>query len=333
MSATSPERAAYAVNVFLVDDQVIVAEAIRRMLETEDDIVFSFATDPRTAIKRAEEVEPTVILQDLVMPDIDGMTLVRFFRAHPRLGAVPIIVLSSKEEPRDKSNAFAAGASDYLVKIPDKIELIARIRSHARAYVAQRERDAAYRALEQLRAELEVKNAELLALSTLDGLTGIANRRRLDEALSLEWARAQRTKEALSLVLIDIDFFKLYNDAYGHLAGDDCLRRVAAALATASRRPADLVARYGGEEFVILLPETDLEGAHEVAEIARAAVAEAAILHKASTVAPNVTISQGIATMDTKTDVRAADLVDRADKALYAVKRHGRNGYRVPLGR
>lgn len=315
------------IKVFLVDDQVIVAEAIRRMLADEKDIELVSTTDPRSALKKADELGPTVVLQDLVMPDVDGLTLVRYFRAHPRLKSVPIIVLSSKEDPRDKSLAFSTGASDYLVKIPDRIELLARIRSHARSYIAQRERDEAYAALEKLRAELEAKNAELLALSTLDGLTGIANRRRFDDGLRNEWARCQRDRAELSLILIDIDFFKLYNDRYGHLAGDDCLRRVAGALARAARRPADLVARYGGEEFVIMLPGTDLEGAKRVAELAKAAVAEAAIPHEASTVHAQVTISQGIASMTPGPDRTPAGLVETADKALYETKRGGRNGF------
>jgi two-component system, chemotaxis family, response regulator WspR len=315
--------------VLLVDDQVIVAEALRRMLEGEEDMDFHSCSDPRAALKRAEELQPTVILQDLVMPDVDGMMLVKFFRGNEKTAAIPIIVLSTKEEPRDKSRAFSVGASDYLVKIPDKIELVARLRSHSRSYVAQRQRDAAFRALQKLRGELEASNAELRRLSAMDGLTGIANRRRFDEALSDEWLRAQRNKAPLSLILVDIDHFKGYNDHYGHLGGDDCLRRVARALSTAPRRPADLVARYGGEEFAIVLPETDAAGALNVAEMAKANVASIAVPHAKSLTAEIVTISQGIATMIPTPDRTTGQLIERADKALYAVKMQGRNGYRA----
>jgi two-component system, chemotaxis family, response regulator WspR len=315
--------------VLLVDDQPAIGEAIRKMLGDQPDIELVTCTDPRLALKRAQEIRPSVILQDLVMPDFDGMMLVRFFRAHETTAATPIIVLSSKEEPRDKSRAFALGASDYLIKLPDKIELIARIRSQARSFVAQQQRDHAFRALERMRAELEASNAELKRLTRLDGLTGIANRRRFDESIAEEWKRARRTNRPLALVLIDIDYFKSYNDFYGHVGGDDCLRRVAEALAGAPRRPADLVARYGGEEFAILLPETPVEGAVTVAELARESIAQIAIPHAKSPVAPFVTISQGIAAVVPAAVASPADLIERADKALYVTKTSGRNGYRT----
>jgi two-component system, chemotaxis family, response regulator WspR len=317
-------RGVAATVVLLVDDQTIVVEAVRRMLASETDIEFHACTDPRAAIRRAEELGATVILQDLVMPDVDGLTLVRFFRANPATAAVPIIVLSSKEDPRDKSNAFSIGASDYLVKLPDKIELLARIRSHARSYTAQRERDLAFKALEKLRAELEASNAELQRLSSLDGLTGLANRRRFDESLAQEWLRGQRNGSPLSLIIMDIDYFKKFNDHYGHVGGDDCLKRVAAALASVPRRPADLVARYGGE-----LPDTDAAGAHSVAELVRARILSLAVPHERSEVATIVTMSQGVATMLPNTAHKATDLIERADGALYVTKQGGRNGFSI----
>jgi sigma-B regulation protein RsbU (phosphoserine phosphatase) len=140
--------------VLLVDDQPIVCEAVRRMLSAESDIVFHFCTDPTRAIEKAREVSPTVILQDLVMPEIDGLTLVKFYRANPSTREVPLIVLSSKEEPVVKAQAFGLGANDYLVKIPDKIELIARIRYHSQAYIHLLERNEAYRQLEASQKQL-----------------------------------------------------------------------------------------------------------------------------------------------------------------------------------
>ncbi|HMJ11863.1 MAG TPA: response regulator, partial [Polyangiaceae bacterium] len=129
--------------VLLVDDQAIVAEAIRRMLQDQPDMKLVTCSDATSALPKAREIRPTVILQDLVMPDVDGFTLVRFFRADPQTSAIPIIVLSSKDDARDKSRAFEVGASDYLVKIPDRIELIARVRAHSRSFLAQVERDEA----------------------------------------------------------------------------------------------------------------------------------------------------------------------------------------------
>ncbi len=313
------------INVLLVDDQAMIAEGIRRMLETESDIDFFYCDNPSDAINKALECDATIVLQDLVMPDIDGMTLVRFFRANNLTKDVPIIVLSSKEDPTIKSDAFSNGANDYLVKLPDRIELVARIRAHTKHYLMQLERDAAFFALREMQKQLEKSNAELQRLSSLDGLTGIANRRQFDETLKREWLRAQRSAAPLSLVLIDIDFFKLYNDNYGHQRGDECLQRVAHALGGAVNRPTDLVARYGGEEFVAVLPETDAVGAESLAERFRAAVQKLDIRHSASTTAESITISAGIATYMPPSDMSLEQFIEIADRALYQAKERGRN--------
>ncbi len=144
----------YPVTVLLVDDQAIIGEAVRRMLDGETDISFHFCQDPTKAIEVANAVRPTVILQDLVMPEIDGLTLVKFFRANPTTREIPMIVLSSKEQPIVKAEAFSAGANDYLVKLPDKLELVARIRYHSRGYISLLQRNEAYRAIEENRKHL-----------------------------------------------------------------------------------------------------------------------------------------------------------------------------------
>ena len=148
----------HAIKVLLVDDQAIIGEAIRRMLAPEKDIIFQFCNDPTAALHVANKFAPTVILQDLVMPDIDGLMLVRFFRANAATRDIPLIVLSTKEEPKIKAEAFALGANDYLVKLPDKLELLARIRYHSKGYISQLERNDAYRALEQMAKELQLHN-------------------------------------------------------------------------------------------------------------------------------------------------------------------------------
>jgi two-component system chemotaxis family response regulator WspR len=325
-----PQHAEPRSVVLLIDDQAIVAEALRQMLANQPDIELHVCNDAASALPLARELRPTVILQDLVMPDVDGFTLVRFFRADPDLAVIPIIVLSSKEDPRDKSRAFAIGASDYLVKIPDKIELMARVRAHSRSYLAQLERDDAYKALAALKHQLEVKNAELSRLSTIDGLTGLANRRRFDEALELECRRARRENAPLALIMTDVDYFKKYNDSYGHLGGDDCLRRIATVLTQGMRRPADLAARYGGEEFALVLPHTDLEGATVVAETVRKGVVALNLLHASSAVASHVTLSLGIAILlPHESELGPEGLVGRADVALYEAKREGRNRFVV----
>ena len=144
---TTHALAQYSMSVLLVDDQPIVADAVRRMLAPEKDVFFHHCHDPTKAIQLAAELKPTVILQDLIMPDVDGLTLVRFYRAHPKLKDIPIIVLSSKEEPATKADAFSAGANDYIVKLPDRLELIARIRYHSQGYISMLQRNDAYDAL------------------------------------------------------------------------------------------------------------------------------------------------------------------------------------------
>jgi sigma-B regulation protein RsbU (phosphoserine phosphatase) len=154
------EQADRPLTVLLVDDQAIVGESVRRMLAAEADIRLHFCQDPTQALAMAEEVRPTVILQDLVMPDVDGLMLVKFFRANPATRETPLVVLSSKEEPVVKAEAFARGANDYLVKLPDKLELIARVRYHSRAYLNLLERNEAYRQLEASQRQLAAEVAQ-----------------------------------------------------------------------------------------------------------------------------------------------------------------------------
>jgi two-component system chemotaxis family response regulator WspR len=320
--------------VLLVDDQVMVAEGIRRMLENEEQIDFHYCQEPEKALEMAIEIKATVILQDLVMPDVDGMTLMRFYKSHPQTKNIPVIVLSSKDDAKIKSDAFANGANDYLVKLPEAIELIARINAHTKHYLTEKERDIAYQVmqvmqqqLEDTNTELEERNQELQRLSSLDGLTGVANRRSFDEALKKEWCRARRTGTNLevSLVLIDIDYFKLYNDGYGHQLGDDCLKQVAWNLSKCITRDCDLFARYGGEEFAVILVGTGSEGAQVVADKLHQALASVAIEHKFSKVSGVVTMSIGIASLVPGKGNTPETLIGEADKALYKAKEGGRN--------
>lgn len=322
--------------VLLVDDQAMVAEAIRRMLVEESDIEFHYCQEPVKAVGKANEIRPTIILQDLVMPDVDGYTLLKFYRGNPATSGTPVIILSSREDPKDKRQAFENGANDYLVKLPDRIELIARIRAHSKSYLLQLQRDEAYREMQKLQEQLteshkklEENNAILQRLSTMDGLTGIANRRHFDETLMLQWRIGLREKKTLSIIMMDIDFFKKYNDGYGHQGGDDCLKAVAKALSTSLHRPGDFIARYGGEEFVVILPNTDAKGAAEVAEHLRANVQAANIPHAYSAVANHVSVSLGVAAMQPDETAKPADLLARADAALYKSKEQGRNRYTI----
>jgi len=309
----------------LVDDQPIIAEGIKRMLASEKDMELTYIEDPSVAIENAVDINATIILQDLVMPDADGMTLLRFYKANHETRDIPVIVLSSKEDPATKSEAFSYGASDYLVKLPDEIELIARIRAHAKNYILQKERDSAFYALSQLKKQLEASNKQLHKLSMQDGLTGISNRRHFDEQLEADLIDAKNNQTPVTLILIDIDYFKFFNDNYGHQLGDECLKEVATLLAKACFNPQDMPARYGGEEFVVLLPGTIEKEAIHVANRFADLLKKANIEHKFSEAADYITVSMGIATCNKGGNYDAKTLIEEADKALYKAKENGRN--------
>lgn len=322
----------FQITVLLVDDQPMIAEAVRRALEEEKDIEFHYCSDPTKAIKIANKIKPTIILQDLIMPEVNGLMMVKFFRVNKETSQVPIIVLSTKEDPKIKSDAFSLGVNDYLIKLPDKIELIARLRYHSTAYIHHKQRDEAFAALQESKRQLHEANLALEKLSSLDGLTGIANRRQFDTVLNKEWNRAIRNRIPISLVMLDIDYFKHYNDTYGHQKGDSCLKLVAQILHDNEKRPADLAARYGGEEFGVILPETDLHGATEIATTILQAIRNATIPHKTSTVSKCLTASLGVASMTAERGKQPDILISHADQALYQAKEEGRNRVVVKRG-
>lgn len=322
--AVASATAQSTILVLLVDDQVMVCEAIRRALADEPDIDFHYCIDPAKAPELVEQLKPTVLLQDLIMPGVDGLQLVARYRANPQLKDLPILVLSSKEDAKVKSAAFAAGANDYLVKLPDTIELIARLRYHSRSYMALQQRDEAFRALRDSQRKLVEANLELERLMKSDGLTGLANRRHFDEYLEMEWRRSQRARDELSLLLIDVDYFKVFNDRFGHVAGDDVLRQVATVLQANCGRAADLAARYGGEEFALVLPGTPLEGALNVAARVLEGIRALAIPHIMPQEGSVLSASIGVATLTADDQRTAVQLIEQADGALYVAKRNGR---------
>ncbi|TBU94797.1 response regulator [Stutzerimonas kirkiae] len=311
--------------VLLVDDQAMIGEAVRRALSAERDIDFHFCSDPHQALSVAQQIKPTVILQDLIMPGVDGLDLLAQYRSAPGLREVPIIVLSTKEDAKVKSAAFARGANDYLVKLPDVIELLARIRYHSNSYLTLLQRDEAYRALRESQQQLLDTNLVLQRLIKSDGLTGLANRRYFDEYLEIEWSRASRDQNELSLLMIDVDYFKAYNDQHGHVAGDEVLRNVGEALRVSCSRAADLVARYGGEEFAVIMPGTGAGGARLQAEKVRRTVEAIGIPHELPRPGSVISVSIGIATVRPSQEQDPLSLVARADEGLYLAKRGGRN--------
>ncbi len=311
--------------LLLVDEQQLVHKGVRKMLSEAPEIEMHSCYAGAEAIKTAEHLGPTVILQDINMPDVNGLDLLAEYRRHPAIADVPVIMLSGTSAAEVKADAFRRGADDYIVKMPHPIELIARLRHHSHAYVEHLEREAAIKALQREQKKLAAANLELERLSSLDGLTGIANRRYFDTVFDREWRRAMRETESLSLIMCDVDFFKQYNDCYGHQPGDECLKLVASSLADAMQRPTDLVARYGGEEFVVLLPGTHARGAIKVAERVRQAVLDLQLPHEQSAVNECVSISLGAATVAPMIKHRPGELLLAADQALYAAKKAGRN--------
>ncbi|RVU40574.1 diguanylate cyclase [Rheinheimera riviphila] len=311
--------------VLLIDDQALVGEVIRRILLPEEGIDFHFCSDPDKALDAALTIKPTVILQDLIMPGVDGLDLVKQYRAHDSLREIPIIVLSAKDDAKVKSMAFEMGANDYLVKLPDALELVARIKYHSKAYIALRQRDEINRALRNSQQQLQASNLALERLMRSDSLTGLSNRRHFDEHLEIEWKKAIRDQLPLSLLMIDVDFFKVFNDTFGHVEGDWALQKVAKVIQHSSTRPGDLAARYGGEEFCLVLPNTALDGACFLAEKIRLGVEALTIQHVTPTSGAVVTVSIGIASMIPVNQIEPVQVVKMADQALYAAKQAGRN--------
>jgi len=259
-----------------------------------------------------------LILMDVDLPGTDGIAGTLTIKSHREFEDIPVIMVTGHDDEATFDRAFAAGASDFILKPVGRVELRARIRSALqlrREMLKSKERE---RELERLARKLE-------RMSNQDGLTGLANRRCFDDTLIKEWVRNGREDRPIGLLMIDIDHFKLYNDALGHVDGDACLCAVAQAILGAVHRPGDLVARYGGEEFVVVLPNTDFKGARAVADNIHASLASTCLSHPNSSAGCTVTVSIGVATGVPTCQNAPEHLVQAADRALYLAKQAGRN--------
>lgn len=314
--------------VLLVDDQPFILENLRRILEAKPDIVLCSENRAERAVETARGFRPTVILQDLIMPGLDGYELLERYREVDELANVPVVMLSGNDNAVAKERCFLLGANDYLVKLPETIELVARIRYHSAAFLARTERDEAFHLLTVSQRELAAANVRLSKLNGIDELTGVGNRRGFDADLAQEWSRGVRHGRPLALVMCDIDKFKRYNDAFGHVQGDFCIKRIAGALDEQLRRPSDKLARYGGEEFALILPDTDLAGALLVAEECRKRVEALGHGEGSLELKSPVTMSFGVASLVPNRDASIQGMVEMADAALFEAKRGGRNAVR-----
>lgn len=260
-----------------------------------------------------------LVLMDKELPDGDGIDAIQKIRADQRTHDVPVIMVTSNNDQETLQAALDAGATDFLTKNFSEIELLARVRSALRL-------DSALRSLKVRQQELLELAEKLERLTLTDGLTQIANRRHFDIALDITWRAAKREAECVSIVVMDVDFFKRYNDSLGHQAGDECLQVIAKTLQATLRRPRDLMARYGGEEFAAILVNTDATGAAFVAERLRLAIQNLQRPHPNSSVGTDVTISLGVASKTPEDTIESFEaLFQLADQALYLAKSQGRN--------
>ena len=305
-----PQTSSKSALILVVDDDVFMRKILVRYLERERYQLIE-AANGMEALKIYQAYQPDVILLDAMMPILDGFECCSQLQNLPNGDHTPVLIITALEDRESVDRAYEAGASDYVTKPIHWAVLRQRVRH----------------LIEQsyLRQKLEAANQELQRLVSIDGLTQMANRRCLDDYLDQECKRASREQIPISLVLCDIDFFKNYNDNYGHQEGDHCLQEVAQAISKSTNRPADLVARYGGEEFVIVLPNTDAQGSVNVAIRATEVMRSLKLPHSYSKVAPYVTISCGVATLLPSQEFEPTDLLKAADQALYKAKAEGRN--------
>lgn len=318
--------------ILIVDDRPENLLTLEYLLESPD-LEIVKATSGHEALEKTFDHDFALIILDVQMPDMDGYETAEYLRKHSRTQHIPIIFLSAaQKETQHIFKGYDAGGVDYILKPFEPVVLKSKIgiflelyRQRHQLEIKTRELDAKLIELEEVRQQLEEKNEQLQFLSTRDSLTGLINRRRFDEIMDAEWKRGVRNQWPVAVVLIDIDFFKAYNDCYGHLAGDETLRRVAAGLADSLPREVDRVARYGGEEFIAVLPNTDIQGAVRVGERIRENVRALDIEHKKARKIGFVTVSVGVSAV-VPGDMTAHDqLIITADNALYQAKDEGRN--------
>jgi diguanylate cyclase (GGDEF)-like protein len=288
-------------SILIVDDEKYNLALLNRIL-APDYTIFA-AKSGKEALERVSENLPDLILLDILMPEMDGFEVCKELKDNPEAQHIPVIFITGLDSENDEEKGFNLGAVDYITKPLKEAIIRVRIRNHMRL----------------------VQQMHIIEhLGLIDPLTNIANRRSFDAHLEREWRNAVRKQSSLSLLMLDVDKFKAYNDTYGHPQGDILLKSLAGHIQAAARRPRDLAARIGGEEFVVLCPDTNHDGALDIAEHLRCAVEDSTVPTIDDT-PTSTTISIGVASLiPTETD-RSPNFVELADKRLYAAKADGRN--------
>ena len=287
--------------LLIVDDQPVNIRILHELFRHECHVLM--ATSGEQAIEVSRRELPDLILLDVVMDTMDGHEVCERLKADALTQEIPIIFLTGQSGGAEEARCFELGAVDFISKPIQPPVVRARVKTHL---------------------ALKLQTDLLRSLVLLDGLTGVANRRKFDADLAQSWRHCQRIAAPFSLVLFDVDYFKRYNDRYGHQAGDQCLQRIAQYLQQVPNRPHDLVARYGGEEFACILPMTALDDARRMAEEMLRCIRELRIENCASDIDSVITLSAGLATIIPNAKNNSADLLAAADQQLYASKAAGR---------
>jgi diguanylate cyclase (GGDEF)-like protein len=291
-------------DVLIVDDMSTNLLMLSDLLKQEYDV--KIAKNGKKALEIVYNNNIDIILLDIMMPDIDGYEVCKELKNNAKTKNIPIIFVTAKDNDEDEEYGLNLGAIDYIIKPFNKAIVKLRIKNHL---------------------ELKLKSDLLEELSMYDGLTHIPNRRYFDEMFESSYKQSKREQTSLTVMMIDIDFFKPYNDNYGHGKGDETLKKVAHALQSVLKRPTDLVARYGGEEFVVLLQNTSLEDSKKIASKLLNAIKELDIVHEYSNVEKRVTVSIGVAYKQEQSQIAKEELLKKADQALYHVKNKTRNNF------
>ncbi|MEE4241163.1 MAG: diguanylate cyclase [Desulfopila sp.] len=318
--------------ILIVDDRPENLFVLESLIDAPD-VELIRAASGNEALAKVLDHDFALVLLDVQMPGMDGYEVAELMRGNRITRNIPIIFVTAKhKEQASIFKGYDSGAVDYLFKPLEPVILKGKVGVFLELYRQKkeledktRELDRRLADLEELKSLLERTNQQLTHLSKVDGLTGILNRRSFDEILKDEWQRGIRNKQPLSILLADIDYFKPYNDSYGHILGDDILKLVARTLSGAAFRHVDKVARYGGEEFAFILPDTDITGAELMAERVRSDVFHLNIEHSGSPQEKRLTVSVGVATTLPQLSLDPLQALEFADVKLYEAKASGRN--------